>query len=58
VIENVAMSRTLQGTVSQWNVSIAYNLARVKFSIVIVCVLFAMACALYWIIARLAGEEK
>ncbi|HTI11080.1 MAG TPA: hypothetical protein VL832_21060 [Puia sp.] len=58
VIENMAMSRTLQGTVSQWNVSIAYNLARVKFSIVIVCVLFALACALYWVIARLAGEEK
>jgi hypothetical protein len=58
VIENTAMSRTLQGTVSQWNVSIAYNLARVKFSIVIVCVLFALACALYWVIARLTGEEK
>ncbi|MES1224780.1 MAG: hypothetical protein ABUT20_55325 [Bacteroidota bacterium] len=58
VIENIAMSRTLQGTVSQLNVTMAYNLARVKFSIVIVCVLFALACTLYWVIARLAGEEK
>jgi len=58
IIENIAMSRTLQGAISQWNVTIAYDLARVKFSIVIVCVLFMLACALYWLIARLAGEEK
>lgn len=58
VIENIAMSKTLQGTVSQMNVTIAYNLARVKFSIVIVCVLFVLACALYWLIAQLAGEKK
>ena len=58
VIENIALSKTLQGVVSQWNVSMAYNLARIKFSIVIVCVLFALACASYWAIARLAGEEK
>jgi hypothetical protein len=58
IIENIAMSRTLQGTVSQLNVTTAYNLARIKFSIVIVCVLFMMACALFWAIGRLAGEEK
>lgn len=58
VIENIAMSRTLHGEVSKWSVTIVYNLARVKFSIVIVCVLFMLACALYWLIARLAGEEK
>jgi hypothetical protein len=58
VIENIALSRTLQGPVHQWNVSIAYNLARVKFSIVIVCVLFILACLLYWGIGKLAGERK
>lgn len=58
VIENTAMSRTLHGSVSQLNVTIAYNLARVKFSIVIVCVLFVLACTLYWVIAQFAGEEK
>jgi len=58
IIENIAMSKTLQGNISQINVTIAYDLARVKFSIVIVCILFMLACALYWLIARLAGEEK
>lgn len=58
IIENIAMSRTLRGTVSQINVSLAYNLARVKFSIVIVCILFMLACALYWAIGKLSGEES
>jgi hypothetical protein len=58
LFENIAISRTLSGNISQWNVSIAYNLARVKFSIVIVCLLFMLACFLYWAIGKFAGEEK
>ncbi len=58
IIENIAMSKTLGGNISQLNVTIAYNLARIKFSIVIVCVLFMVACSLYWLISKLAGEEK
>lgn len=58
LIENIAISRTLSGNISQWNVSLAYNLARVKFSIVIVCLLFMIACFLYWAIGKLTGEEK
>ena len=58
VIENIALSKTLMGTISQINVTLAYNLARIKFSIVIVCLLFILACALYWLIGKLAGEEK
>jgi hypothetical protein len=58
VIENIALSQTLHGHISQWNVSVAYNLARVKFSIVIVCLLFMVACFLYWLIGKLSGEEK
>jgi hypothetical protein len=50
IIENIAMSKTLHGTISQVNVSIAYNLARVKFSILI--------CTLYWGIGKLAGEKN
>ena len=58
VIENISLSRTLHGRFSQWNITLAYDLARVKFSIVIVCVLFIFACLLYWGIGKLAGEEK
>jgi len=57
LIENIAISHTLQGPVSQWNVSLAYNLARIKFSIVIVCLLFMLACTLYWAIGKLGGEK-
>jgi hypothetical protein len=58
VIENMALSHTLHGPISQWNVTLAYELAQVKFSIVIVCLLFMLTCALYWAIGKLAGEEK
>ncbi|HEY6900802.1 MAG TPA: hypothetical protein VI233_09175 [Puia sp.] len=58
VIENIALSHTLSGNISQWSVSLAYNLARIKFSIVIVCLLFMVACLLYWGIGKVAGEEK
>ena len=58
VIENIALSQTLHGHISQWNVSVAYNLARIKFSIVIVCLLFMVACFLYWGIGKLSGEGK
>lgn len=58
LVENLALSRTISGQISQWDVSLAYNLARVKFSIVIVCLLFMLACLLYWMIGRLMGEEK
>jgi hypothetical protein len=58
LVENIALSRTISGQISQWNVSLAYNLARVKFSIVIVCLLFMVACFLYWAIGRLIREEK
>jgi hypothetical protein len=58
IIENIALSHTLHGPVSQWNVTLAYNLARVKFSIVIVCLLFILTCLLYWGIGKLSGEKS
>ena len=57
LVENIALAHTIHGPISQWDVTVAYNLARVKFSIVIVCILFMVACALYWAIGRLAGEK-
>jgi hypothetical protein len=57
IIENFAISRSIRGDISPWSVSIAYNLARVKFSIVIVCILFLLTCSLYWLIGRFSGEK-
>ncbi len=58
VIENITLSQTLNGHMSSWNVLFVYDLARVKFSIVIVCLLFILACFLYWGVDRLTGERK
>jgi hypothetical protein len=58
VVENMALSRTIRGDISQWNVTLAYNFARIKFSIVIVCILFMLSCFLYWGLGKLAGEKK
>ena len=58
LVENIALSRTIRGHISQWNVSIAYDLARVKFSIVIVCILFMLACLLYWVIGKVVRERS
>jgi hypothetical protein len=58
IIENITLSKTLLGIVSRGNVLLVYNLARIKFSIFIVCLLFILACGLYWVVARLAGEKQ
>src|ERR1700761_5020165 len=55
-VENIALSHTLHGPISQWNVSLAYDLARIKFSIVILCLLFMIASLLFWGIGKLAVE--
>jgi hypothetical protein len=57
LIENIALSHSIRGPVSQWNVSVAYELARVKFSLVIVCILFMLTCLLFWVIGKLAGGK-
>jgi len=58
IFENIALSRTLSGPVSQLNVSIAYNLAHIKFSIVIICILFIVASALFWLIGQFSRENN
>jgi hypothetical protein len=57
LIENIALSHSIRGPVSQFNVSVAYELARVKFSLVIVCILFMLTCLLFWVIGKLAGGK-
>jgi len=57
VIENIVMSRILSGQVSQVHVTVVYNLARIKFSLVIVCLLFILVSALYWVIGKMGDKE-
>jgi hypothetical protein len=58
LVENIALSQTIKGPISQWNVTLAYDLARVKFSILIVCLLFIFTCLLYWVIGGLFRTSR
>jgi hypothetical protein len=56
IAEIIAMSLTLHGHISTLTVLITYNLSRIKFSLVIVCLLFILTNALYWAIGKLAPD--
>lgn len=48
VIENVAMLRSLNGSINNWNVVLAYDMAATKFSLVILSILFLSVCLIFW----------
>jgi hypothetical protein len=48
VIENMAMLRSLNGHISNWNVILAYDMAATKFSLIIISVLFLSVCLIFW----------
>lgn len=58
VIENVAMTRTLAGHVTQLNVTLAYDMAVAKFSIIILTLIFLLICLLFWIGSRFTPKYK
>jgi len=47
VIENMAMLKSLQGTVHAWNVILTYDMAATKFSLLILTVLFIAVCLVF-----------
>lgn len=53
VVENVAITRSLHGVVQHWNVTLAYDMAAAKFSVVIICLLFILVCIIYYLSKRL-----
>lgn len=58
VIENIAMTRTLGGTPSQFYVTLAYDMAVAKFSIIIIALIFLFICLLFWIGSKFAPKYK
>lgn len=58
VIENVAMTRTLAGHVTSFNVTLAYDMAVAKFSIIILTLIFLFICLLFWIGSKFAPKYK
>jgi hypothetical protein len=57
VIENVAMTRSLLGVVTHWNVTLAYDMAASKFSIIILCLLFILVCLIFWLGNKLFSRK-
>ena len=50
VIENMALLRSLHGTINNWNVILAYDMAATKFSLLILSVLFLAICLIFWVL--------
>jgi hypothetical protein len=48
VIENVALLRSLHGSIRNWNVILAFDMATTKFSILILSALFIGVCLIFW----------
>lgn len=48
IIENVAMLRSLHGSIRNWNVILAFDMATTKFSILILSALFIGVCLVFW----------
>lgn len=53
VVENIAMLKSLHGTVSRWSVLMAYDMATTKFSIVILSALFMAVCLVFRLLRKI-----
>jgi hypothetical protein len=54
VIENMAMLRSLNGSINNWNVILAYDMAATKFSLVILSILFLSVCLIFWALRKIS----
>jgi hypothetical protein len=57
VLENIAMWYSLNGYLNQWNVSVAYDMAVTKFSIIIVSLLFLINCLIFYLLEKLSPKK-
>lgn len=48
ILENIFMTQTLNGDVSELNVMLTYDMAVTKFSLLIVTLLFIVLCLIFW----------
>lgn len=58
VVENIAMTRSLAGHLSGFNVTLAYDMAVAKFTIIILTLIFLFICLLFWIGSKFAPKYK
>lgn len=53
ILENIFMTQTLNGNVSELNVMLTYDMAVTKFSLLIVTLLFIVLCLIFWFARKL-----
>lgn len=58
VIENIAMTRSLLGTITHWNVMLTYDMAAAKFSVIILCLLFILVCLIFWLGNKISNRNN
>jgi len=58
VVENIAMLKSLQGTLKRWNVMLAYDMAATKFGIIILTILFIIICLIFWGLNFIEADRK
>ena len=58
VIENICMIYTLKNSRVEWVTHFTYDLARIKFSLIFILIIYILICLLFWAIDRLASTKK
>jgi hypothetical protein len=58
IIGNVAMMRSLQDAITHWNVTLTYDMATAKFSVIILCLLFTLVCLIFWLGNKMFSKGK
>lgn len=57
-IGNIAMMKSLQQAITHWNVTLAYDMAAAKFSVIILCLLFILVCLTFWLANKLFSKDN
>lgn len=57
VVENIGMIYTLKREASGWVVHLTSDMARIKFSLIFILLLYIIICLLFWAIDALAGRS-
>ena len=58
IVENVAMWYSMNGHLTQWNVTVTYDMAVTKFSIVILTLLFLLVCLIFYLLRILTQRSE
>lgn len=57
MVENLAIWYSLHGRLNNWNVTVAYDMALTKFSIIIVTLLFLLVCLIFYLVRKINKEH-